>query len=196
MIRDTTERFPDISTDAGETDPDTLLVKRTLAGDVNAFELLVRRYQTSLFRTARWMGLSPDVAEDMVQDTFLKAYTQLRNCRNPDRFGFWVRRILRNTCLDYLKSAARRIVPLSLSLPSADVPDEEQERNVLHSRLSKALFTLPEEQREAFLMKHVEELSYEEMAELTGSSLSALKMRVHRAREVLRARMNSFLFHS
>ncbi|HSW40044.1 MAG TPA: RNA polymerase sigma factor, partial [Acidobacteriota bacterium] len=184
MIKDATK----------EAIPDTVLAERVLTGDVNAFELLVHRYQSGLYRTARWMGLSHDVAEDMVQDTLLKAYERLGSCRDPERFGFWARRILRNTCLDYLKSAARRGAPLSLSLPADSVdPESEQERSTLRVVLGKALFTLPEEQREAFLMKHAEDLSYDEMAELTGSSVSALKMRVRRAREILRVKLNSFV---
>jgi RNA polymerase sigma-70 factor (ECF subfamily) len=138
------------------------------------------------------MGLEADTAADMVQDAFVKAYESLKTCRDPNRFRVWVGQILRNKCLDFLKSAGRRSVPLSLSLPaSSGNPEMEQERSALREQLKQALATLPTEQREAFLMKHGEDLSYEEMAELTGASVSAMKMRVHRARELLREQLGS-----
>jgi RNA polymerase sigma-70 factor (ECF subfamily) len=123
----------------------------------------------------------------MVQDSLIKAYENLRTCREPNRFGFWVGQIVRNRCLDFLKSAARRSVPLPEFLAANHGnPEVEEQRSTLRSRLKVALGTLPHEQREAFLMKHAEGLSYDEMAELTTASVSAMKMRVHRAIEALR----------
>ena len=143
------------------------------------------------FRYARSLGMDAGTAADMVQDALVKAYVGLEGCRNPDCFGAWAGRILRNGCLDYLKSAARRSVPLPPSLPShRGNPDLEEERSRLRRRLKEALAALPDEQREAFLMKHGEGLSYEEIAKLTGGSVSALKMRVHRAREALRDQLH------
>ena len=166
---------------------DATLVHRTLDGDQGAFEALVRRHQSALYRRARWMGLDHDTASDMVQDSLIKAYESLGTCRDPDRFKLWVGRILRNKCLDFLKSAARRGVVLESSPPAASGNAEfEHDTQTLRKRLNEALAGLPEEQREAFLMKHGENLSYEEMAELTGTSVSAMKMRVHRARQSLR----------
>lgn len=173
---------------------DRTLVSRVRAGDPGAYELLVRRHQSFLFRYARWMGMDEDTAADMVQDAFIRAYERISSCRNPERFGGWVGRILRNACLDYLKSAARRSVPLAPGLRSDfGDPEREEARSRLRKALRDALDRLPAEQREAFLMKHAEGLSYEEMAEMTTASLSAMKMRVHRAREVLRAELRGFL---
>jgi RNA polymerase sigma-70 factor (ECF subfamily) len=179
---------------AANADPtDAMLVKRVRDGDPSAYELLVRRHQAALFRRARWMGFEPDTAADMVQDALIKAYESLASCRDPNRFLFWAGQILRNKCLDFLKSAARRGVPLSLELPAEwGNPEVEHERSALRDQLKQALAALPEEQREAFLMKHGEDLSYEEMAELTGASVSAMKMRVHRARELLQVELGSF----
>lgn len=171
---------------------DATLVNRTLDGDQGAFEVLVRRHQSALFRRARWMGLDHDTASDMVQDSLIKAYESLGTCRAPDRFKLWVGRILRNKCLDFLKSAARRGVVLVSHPPTASGNAEfEHDTQTLRKRLNEALAVLPEEQREAFLMKHGENLSYEEMAELTGTSVSAMKMRVHRARLSLRESLES-----
>lgn len=173
--------------------PDETLVARVLGGDRDAFETLVRRHQAFLFRRAHWMGLDKESAADMVQDALVKAYTNLATCRDPSRFGYWVGRILRNGILDLLKSPSRRGVPLSLSLPSgSEEPLGEEGQAALRNCLGEALAALPQEQREAFLLKHAEGCSYEEMAELTQTSVSALKMRVLRARETLRAQLAGF----
>ena len=170
--------------------PDGMLVTRVLAGDRGAFELLIRKHQASLFRRARWMGLDADTSSDMVQDTLVKAYTNLGSCRDPNRFGYWIGRILRNRILDFLKSADRRGIPLSPSLPAnCGDPELEEVRSTLRNLLQDALAALPAEQREAFLMKHGEGCSYDEMAELADTSVSAMKMRVHRARETLQAHL-------
>jgi RNA polymerase sigma-70 factor (ECF subfamily) len=171
---------------------DAVLVAGVLNGERDAFEMLVRRHQAFLFRRARWMGLDADTAADMVQDALVKAYQSLSTCREPDRFGFWVGKILRNQCLDFLKSAARRSVPLSPFLAANHGnPELEEQRSTLRNRLMAALALLPQEQREAFLMKHGEGLSYDEMAELTHVSVSAMKMRVHRATELLREQLHA-----
>ncbi len=171
---------------------DAVLVARVLKGERNGFELLVRRHQAFLFRRARWMGLDAESAADMVQDALIKAYQNLSTCREPDRFGFWVGTILRNLCLDFLKSAAQRSVPLSPFLAANHGnPELEARRGTLRNRLMAALAQLPQEQREAFLMKHGEGLSYDEMAELTNVSVSAMKMRVHRAIETLREELGA-----
>jgi len=179
--------LPDESSDAA-------IITRVLSGERAAFETLVRRHQTFLFRRARWMGLDPDTAADMVQDTFIKAYTNLNSCRDRNHFGFWIGQILRNRILDFLKSADRRGVPLSVSLAAnSGDPEAEVSRRSLHEQLQAALAELPDEQREAFLMKHAEGCSYEEMAELADASVSAMKMRVLRAREALRARLHGLI---
>jgi RNA polymerase sigma-70 factor (ECF subfamily) len=184
-ITEDTAEFRSACADGGI--PDAMLVARVLDGNQSAYEILVRRHQAALFRRARWMGVDADTAADMVQDSLIKAYENLRTCREPDRFGFWVGQIVRNRCLDFLKSAARRSVPLPVFLAgNHGNPEVEEQRNRLRSRLNVALGMLPQEQREAFLMKHAEGLSYDEMAELTNSSVSAMKMRVHRAIDALR----------
>lgn len=175
--------------------PDGTLVALVLGGEQEAFGHLVQRHQEALFRHARDMGLDGDAAADAVQDALVKAYQSLESCRDPDRFGVWVSRIVRNRCLDYLKSAARRGVALHPSLPATrGNPERDEERGMLRRRLNEALSALPDDQREAFLMKHGEGRAYEDMAELVGVSVSAMKMRVHRARESLQSRLRALGF--
>jgi RNA polymerase sigma-70 factor (ECF subfamily) len=167
---------------------DATVIARVLSGDKEQFAVLVSRYQNSLYRHAVLMVLDHDVAADMVQDTFVRAYTRLSTCRDYDRFRAWIFRMLRNRCLDYLKDIRRRNVPLDRAMDieaSAEEPVSLMERARLHAEIARALEQLSDSQREAFLMHYVEELPYETMAELLGASVSALKMRVLRARDTL-----------
>jgi RNA polymerase sigma-70 factor (ECF subfamily) len=168
---------------------DREIVARVRAGDQEAYRLLVRRYQDMLFRHALRMTSEHDVAADLVQASFVKAYTNLANCRDPERFGAWLYRILANACKDHLKSKRRRDVSLEDQTNLADAavsPASALERSELRAVLNSAIGKLPESLREAFVLKHVEGRSYEEIAELLDTSVPALKMRVHRAREALK----------
>ena len=159
-----------------------------LRGEAAHYEVLVRRYQETMYRHAYGMVGDADVAADLVQDSLVKAYTRLSTC-DPDRFAAWLFRILRNRCKDYLKSRRRRDVPLlddgPHAAPSRDDPLRTLERTEAGVVVAEALARIPAAQREAFLLKHVEGRSYEEMAELLDAGVSALKMRVMRAREAL-----------
>lgn len=163
------------------------VVARVLGGDREAFRLLVRRHEDALFAHAVRMTGRGDVAADVVQSSLIRAYTRLDRCRDPDRFGAWVFRIVANECKDFLKNVRRKEVGLDVVEPVAvrQGPEDDLERHELRRRLDGALAGLAPEQREAFVMKHEEGRSYEEMSELLGVSVGALKMRVHRAREQL-----------
>jgi len=171
---------------------DAEVVAWVLAGERDAYALLVRRHQASLYRHALGMVGQPDAAADLVQDSLVKGYSSLAHCQDPARFGAWVFRILRNRCLDYLKDRRRRTVPIQEGTAFAregDDPEVRLERAEAREEVTEALAALPEAQREAFLLKHVDGRSYEEMAEMLGASVSALKMRVLRAREALQERL-------
>jgi RNA polymerase sigma-70 factor, ECF subfamily len=176
---------PASPTDQLEVDQD--IISRVLAGDRDAFSVLINRYSDPLYRHALGMTGSPDVAEDILQMSFIKAYQHLAEVRG--RFDAWVFRIVANGCKDWLKNIRRTHLSYDEDdQPSGySTPDEELDRTELRSDLDKALMTLAPSLREAFVMKHVEGRSYEEMADLLGTTVGALKMRVHRAREALQA---------
>jgi RNA polymerase sigma-70 factor, ECF subfamily len=168
--------------------PDSRLVRSVVEGDRASFAPLVDRYQDRLYRRALAMLGDGDLAADMVQDAFVRAYTGLRDA-DPDRFGAWIHRILRNLCLDELRSPRTRAESLPLRLATTADPVRDLELGELRAALGRALDGLPPAIREAFVLKHVEGLSYQEMTDLTGASESALKMRVKRAREALQERL-------
>ena len=167
--------------------PDGAIVKAVLAGDVEQYALLVRRYQARYARYAARMLGSVDAAEDAVQDALVRAYDQLARCRDPNNFAGWFFLILRNRCF-----AERRRDQRFAALDGVpDVPAEENteaslERSERGRGIERALQRLTPEQREVFVLKHMEELSYEEIASRVGTSVAALKMRMHRAYDRLR----------
>ena len=164
------------------------LVRRVREGAREAYSQLVQRHQDALYRYARGMRLDHDTACDLVQDAFVSAYRRLDQCRDADRFRSWLFRIHRNGCLDWLKNIRRQGVPLEdVTLESDDDSPHAAARQLeLRGAISAALDQLTDDLRDAFLMKHHEGRSYEEMADIAGASVSAMKMRVHRARDALR----------
>ena len=168
--------------------PDEALVRRVLEGDVEAFAGLVARHRDRGLRFAAAMLGDAADAEEALQDAFIRAYRALRSCREPAKFGAWFLRILVNRCRT--RAATRRrsaglFVRDEAALeraPAAAGSDPEWREEI-----TRALARLDPLQREAFLLKHVEGLDYEEMARLTGAGTSALKMRVMRACEHLRS---------
>jgi RNA polymerase sigma-70 factor (ECF subfamily) len=175
------------------TEPsDGAVVRQVLAGDIEAYRLLVARHRERMGRFALQMLGNREDAEEALQDAFVRAYRSLGQCAAPERFDAWLFRILANRCRT--KGARRRryeatFVGDELALAAAPDPGSEQqalERGQSGEALAQALSRLDSDSREAFLLKYVEELSYHEMAGLIGARVSALKMRVKRACERLR----------
>lgn len=169
---------------------DAELVARVLAGEVDAYAVLVRRYQDSYARFAARMLGSPDDADDALQSAFVRAFRKLKECRDPARFGAWLYQIVLNECrtLAFRRDRReRRMVRDEHDLDAmASEPDSPTPASKDLEEIQKALNRIESEQREAFILKHVEDLSYDEMSELTGVGVSALKMRVKRACDRLR----------
>jgi len=164
------------------------LVHSTLNGNAQAFTELVDRHAAACIRYAtRMLGERSD-AEDAAQESFLRAHRALASYDVRLPFRTWLFSILINRCRTAMAQRARRQARIVLddeALESAPV-DGDQKSADLRDEIEWAVAQLPTEQREAFLLRHVEELSYEEMATVTGLGLSALKMRVKRACERLK----------
>ena len=171
-----------------ENDGDAETVAQVLAGDTAAYAVLVGRYRAQFTRYAvRMLGNRED-AEEALQDAFLRAYRSLEKCDDPARFGSWLFRILANRCRTAGTRRGRRertFIKDDVALLGAS-EEHPEDQTAWREEIQRALLSLEEDHREAFLLKHVEELGYEEMAELTGVGVSALKMRVKRACERLR----------
>jgi RNA polymerase sigma-70 factor, ECF subfamily len=165
---------------------DGAAVRAVLAGDEDAFGVLVERCRLEFGRYAVAMLGDRDAAADAMQEAFIRAWDSLGDCRDPDHFQSWFFRILANQCRTALSRRRPRVDVDRLALPSRENTGAAAERGELAAALAAALGRLKSEQREAFVMKYVDERSYEEMAALLGVGEDALKMRVARARERLR----------
>jgi RNA polymerase sigma-70 factor (ECF subfamily) len=177
------------------TATDGEIVRAVLAGDVERFAVLVKRYRDRHARYAARMLGSLDAAEDAVQDALVRAFDRLADCREPEKFAGWLFLILRNRCFAERRRYRREVAwpegADTIATPEdAGLPAEQRE---LGQALKEAVEELTAEQREAFVLKHVEGLSYKEIAEITGTSVASLKMRVHRAYDRLRELMKDHL---
>lgn len=170
---------------------DAVLVQRVLAGDVQSFSILVRRYRERYARFAvRMLGNRED-AEEALQDSFVRAYRSLARCEDPEHFGSWLYAILANQCRTAATRRSTREKRILYDEDLMDAPSGENESESLawKSEIEYALSKLTPDQREAFLLKHVEDLSYEEMETITGEGSSTLKMRVKRACDKMREQL-------
>ena len=176
--------------------PDSQIVRQVLSGDVEAFALLVDRHHARCLRVATQLLGDADEAEDAVQDAFVRAYRHLGGYREQDRFGAWLLRIVVNQCRSRATREARYLrYDDELDAPLAESELELQgEAADRRAALAHALAQLGPEQREAVVLRFAEELSYDEMAVVTGVGVSALKMRVQRACIRLRSLLDAHLF--
>lgn len=178
-------------------EPDeSALIERSRRGDLDAFNNLVLAYQGQVYNLCLRMLRSPQAAEDAAQEAFISAFRAVSRFRSGN-FRAWLLRIASNACLDELrKRRARPQTPLEpdsaderprAELPAGDEPlDERAERMELTRYLEEALASLPYDQRLAIVLRDVQGLAYEEVAEVTGASLGTVKSRISRGRAALR----------
>jgi len=174
---------------------DAALVARVLEGDPTAFRVLVDRHYAACGRFAyRMLGQREDT-EDVLQETFVRLYRALGSYEERESFRGWLYRILVNEC----RSLARRRVRRERRFVSDDGVAERRagpsgdHDSELRDVLQRALDRVEPPMREAFLLKYGEGFDYPAMAAMTGSSVSALKMRVKRARDAMRPELEAML---
>lgn len=168
---------------------DAELVTRTRAGDPEAFGTLVARYYDACWRFAYHMLGERADTEDVIQETFLRAYLALSRYDEREKFRGWLFRILTNQCRNAQTSRgrrARRFIQDDVAIEGAPAPAELAPPGIHDATLARALAQLDPAQREALLLKYAEGLEYTEMSAMTGVGESALKMRVKRGSERLR----------
>ena len=169
---------------------DGAIVRRVLAGDTDAYRILVGRHRDRFARFALRMLGNREDAEEALQDAFVRAYRALGQCADPDRFDNWCFRILANRCRTRGARRSRYEATFVADEPALAMAADPSATNGAGpedvEEVARALARLEPGAREAFLLKYVEELSYDEMAEITGEGVSALKMRVKRACDRLR----------
>jgi RNA polymerase sigma-70 factor (ECF subfamily) len=175
---------------------DAELIRRALDGNESAFAGLLDKYRRQVYALAiKMLGRAED-AEDAAQDAFIRAFSSLESC-DPDRpFSRWIYRITYNLCVDRYRR--RRLVMVSIDQPAdsegppkeyvdtSPSPDEAFEGRDADRRLMELLSALPPRYRAVVVLRHQQELSYEEIADVMSLPLGTVKARIHRAHNMLR----------
>lgn len=192
-----------------ERDTDQLLVERVQAGDKKAFDLLVSKYHRKVIRLISRLVRDPAEVEDIAQEAFIKAYRSMPQFRGDSAFYTWLYRIAVNTAKNALVASNRRPVPLSDLTRSDDESDAEPwtpeagidsqtPEAMLSSRqvaqtVDKAMQALAPDLRTAIMLREIEGLSYEEIAEAMNCPIGTVRSRIFRAREAIALELRPLL---
>lgn len=181
--------------------PDEELVRRAQADDERAFGELVERYETKVYSLGMKMLRNPEDAEDVLQDTFLRAYRGLKSFKGNSTFSTWIYRITANSALMRLRKkqlptvsiedADEREAPINIA-DWAPGPVEQLLNEETRQAMNEAIESLPPEFGQVFVLRDVEGLSNAEVAEILDLSVAAVKSRLHRARLKVRNRLTHF----
>lgn len=184
----------------GTEEPDEWLLKKALNGDAESFGMLVQRYERQLFQFALGMLGDHESAFDVVQESLLSAFKSLRKFRGESAFSTWLYAITRNKVLSALRKKARlSTAVVSLNDGGFEIEDRksnpagEVDFSEVRERLLEEIQKLPEDYREAILLREVEGCSYVEIARITGWELSTVKTKIRRARLRLRESLSGLL---
>ena len=188
-----------------EDDTDQQLVERVQRGDRSAFDLLVRKYQHRVLKLVSRFVSDAAEAEDVAQEAFIKAYRALPAFRGDSAFYTWLYRIAINTAKNALVSNRRRPVDFNLDLQDpeqyerharlkeADTPEGVLLTEEIRQVVEKALEQLPEDLRTAIVLRELEGLSYEEIAEAMDCPVGTVRSRIFRAREAIDKKLKPLL---
>jgi RNA polymerase sigma-70 factor (ECF subfamily) len=183
-------------------DPDLRLLDLCRQGDAHAFETLFRKYQTYVYNIGLGMLSNSEDAADVTQETFLRLHRSLDSFRGDSSFSTWLYRVAVNLCITELRRKSRTRFQFlddlahdeeaTLFEESGPTPDEamalEEDRRVVH----QVLRTLPPDYRAIMVLRHFQQLAYEEIAEVLDLSLSQVKTRLFRARKMFKDRFQAY----
>jgi RNA polymerase sigma factor (sigma-70 family) len=173
---------------------DDTLIKKILAGEKDKYELLMRKYNQRLYRICKGYLTEEDEIEDVMQDAYIKGYQQLGKFENRSMFSTWLIRILINECLMRLRQKKKMAaVPYNeddLNIENLLIDYEHAEQKIMKSELKNmlenAVQSLPEKYKSVFIMREVESMSVAETSEVLEITESNVKVRLNRAKEMLR----------
>lgn len=163
-------------------------IRRVVAGEVQAFRVLVERYERPLLALIHNLMPGREDCEDVAQEAFLAAYVNLGSYdASKARFSTWLFTIARNLALNALKKRRLGTTALAAEVPERATPETEALQAELFNRLDRALAALPLEQRSAFVLAEIHGLSYAEIRCIEGAELGTVKSRINRAKQKLRS---------
>ncbi len=183
-------------------DQDEAIVREVQRGRTESFAELVDRHKDRVYGILMRLTGDPPAAEELAHEAFVRAFQGLNNFRSESRFGTWLIQIAVNLARDRLREKRRgRTVSLDALLerdmdasflaetrPTYDPSDEMDEQDLM-DRFEAALGELPPDYREIFVLHHMQNIPYEEIASITGDAVGALKVRAHRARKLLKTKI-------
>ena len=165
------------------------VINQCLGGDIGAFEVLVERYKKLVFNTAYRMMGNREEAEDVTQEAFIRIYNSLSRYNPEFKFSTWALKITTNLCLDYLRKRKGETLPIEEQFNLCDdglTPEEEYMRKENQKMVLEAINKLPDKYKEFIILFHQRNLSYQEIMDITGESLTIVKNRLYRARQMLK----------
>jgi RNA polymerase sigma-70 factor (ECF subfamily) len=172
-----------------ENPEEETIIRKCREGDADSYSILVDSYKAMVYNVAYRMVGDEDIAKDLAQESFIAAYNGLGQFRFGAKFSSWLYSIALNKCRDYLRLTKTTVSTDDIAgvKPTNDASPEQvavtgQNKDILQ----QALAALPDDYREVLILKHIEELDYREIAAITGTGITALKVRAHRGREMLR----------
>lgn len=180
---------------------DHRLINAARKGDQKAYEALLEKYRNLVYHVMIKMVGNPQEAEDLTQEAFIKAFNALDSFNEEFAFSTWLMKIATNNCIDFLRKRKLRVFSIDEPIQYKDeelhyeIPDQEltADRKMLAEEKSKfidkAIQSLPPRYRHVILLRHKEEKSYEEIAEILNLPLGTVKARIFRAREMLNKKM-------
>lgn len=201
--------YPNVWSSSEELENDAYLVERALDGDIAAFEKLVSRYQNKIMGyVGRMVNGDREEAEDVTQETFIKAYRSLESFRGQSSFSTWLYRIATNLCIDRARTRKRRPQQAySLDEPldkdeekgGREIPDERYEpgkgveRDEMRAMVRETVAAMPEKMREVLIMCDLQGMPYEEISKILDVPLGTVKSRLFHARADLARRLRPYM---
>ncbi len=186
---------------------DSQLIKEALGGDTTAFSKLMKKYHDAIFAFIYRMVRDREQVEDLTQEAFIKAFSSLKNFNEEFAFSTWLYKIATNNCIDFIRKRKLQMYSIDKPIESKDsdytfeLPDDSYEADkelITNQRtilLTQAIDRLPEKYRRVILLRHSEERSYEEIADMLKLPIGTVKAHIFRARELLYKQLRHRIRH-
>jgi len=181
-------------------------VRAAQAGDREAFDFLVEKYKDIVYAVAYRFAHDPDLALDLAQDSFIRAYRGIKSFKGRSSFSTWLYRVAMNTCIDYTRRRSRSVDPQTVPEEVAEYADAEPLEShgeskpdslalsgELGEKIQEAIDALPEYHKSVFVLYEIEGMSYKEIAEVVGCSIGTVMSRLHYARKKLQRMLRPYV---
>lgn len=176
---------------------DSAIVEKVLAGDGQSFEMLILKYQSKLFATALNILKNRELAEDITQEAYMKAFQKLDTLKNRDQFYPWLKRIAINLSFNHFERA-KRVLDVENEdddtsffdrIPDGESPEELIVKDELKKYVRNFVDALPDKLRVVVVLREIEEMSYDEISEIMGIPLGTVRSRLFNARQLIKERL-------